>query len=61
MEKGGEVTRHPHTYKKTLILTLPPLKIGGVQAKALILADHLRKAGHDGGEFLFVPLTLQNN
>tara|TARA_Y100001960_G_scaffold332384_1_gene432682 strand:- start:1299 stop:2486 length:1188 start_codon:yes stop_codon:yes gene_type:complete len=33
--------------KKTLILTLPPLVIGGVQAKTLILANYLREMGHE--------------
>ena len=33
--------------RKILILTIPPITIGGVQAKALILAEHLRDMGHN--------------
>ena len=33
--------------RNTLILTIPPITIGGVQAKALILAEHLRHKGHN--------------
>ena len=33
--------------RKTLILTLPPITIGGVQAKTLILAKRLRDTGHN--------------
>ena len=33
--------------RNTLILTIPPITIGGVQAKTLILAERLRDTGHN--------------
>jgi glycosyltransferase involved in cell wall biosynthesis len=33
--------------KRTLILTLPPMTVGGVSAKARLLAQELTAAGHD--------------